>query len=491
MGNKVRKHKAGILMPISSLPNKYGIGSFGKEAFDFVDFLKDSKQSYWQILPLGQTSYGDSPYQSPSINAGNPYFVDLDILYEEGLLTRKELKEAIHKTKKVDYGWLFENRYLTLRKAFSRFTKNNEYKRFIKKNPWVIDYGLFISLKEKNRNVSWNKWPSNEKKYSSAIKQKNIYKDEIDFWSFIQFEFFKQWSNLKKYANDNQIEIIGDMPIYVAYDSVDVWKDKKNYLLDKNNNPTVVAGCPPDYFSEDGQLWGNPIYNYNHMKQNGYEWWIERLKFNLNLYDIVRIDHFRGFAGYYTVPYGDKTARNGKWKKGKGKEIFTEIKNKVKDVKVIAEDLGYIDKPVEDLIDFCGFPGMKVLQFAFTDDGDKYLPRNFVNSNCVVYTGTHDSDCSLSWIKRMSKTTKKKFINETKMFINKSDVERFIKLAMNSIADYAIIPLQDYIELSNREGRVNIPSTSTGNWQWILDDKAINNKLIRKIKTITESSGRG
>ena len=227
------------------------------------------------------------------------------------------------------------------------------------------------------------------------------------------------------------------------------------------------------------------------MKQNGYEWWIERLKFNLNLYDIVRIDHFRGFAGYYTVPYGDKTARNGKWKKGKGKEIFTEIKNKVKDVKVIAEDLGYIDKPVEDLIDFCGFPGMKVLQFAFTDDGDKYLPRNFVNSNCVVYTGTHDSDCSLSWIKRMSKTTKKKFINETKMFINKSDVERFIKLAMNSIADYAIIPLQDYIELSNREGRVNIPSTSTGNWQWILDDKAINNKLIRKIKTITESSGRG
>ena len=490
MGNKVRKHKAGILMPISSLPNKYGIGSFGKEAFDFVDFLKDSKQSYWQILPLGQTSYGDSPYQSPSINAGNPYFVDLDILYEEGLLTRKELKEAIHKTKKVDYGWLFENRYLTLRKAFSRFTKNNEYKRFIKKNPWVNDYALFMSLKVKNNYVSWNLWSKNEQDYKRIKKEENEYQEEVDFWSFIQFEFFRQWNNLKKYANKNHIEIIGDMPIYVAYDSVDVWKDKKNYLLDKNYNPTVVAGCPPDGFSPDGQLWGNPIYNYKRMQKDNFSWWVDRMKFNLTIYDIVRIDHFRGFAGYYTVPFKDKTARNGKWKKGMGKEIFTAINNAIPNARVIAEDLGFIDQPVVDLIKYCGYPRMKMLQFAFYDDGAEFLPRMYENDNCIVYSATHDSDCSKTWLKEQDNKTVKSFRRETSSFKGDSGVVKLIKLAMTSIANYAIIPLQDYLELTNEEGRMNTPSTSVGNWQWRVNSRAINKHLSKKIKNITEACKR-
>lgn len=468
-------HKTGILLPISSLPCKYGIGSFGKSAYDFIDFLKKTNQTCWQILPLNPTSYGDSPYQSLASLAGNPYFIDLDLLYNEKLLSKKELDMNINKSKKIDYGWLFTTRFKTLKLAYSRFLKDEQYFSFINKNSyWLDDYAKFMTLKEKNNYKDWLNW--------------NIYEfnnDEKEFWYFIQYMFDKQWKNVFDYAHKNNIVIIGDMPIYVALDSVDVWMNKENFLLDENNYPTLVAGCPPDGFSPDGQLWGNPIYNWEYMKNNNFSWWINRIRRNLELYDIIRIDHFRGFSGFYAIPYGDTTARFGHWEKAYGKELFKVINATFKDAKIIAEDLGFITIDVRELLDFTGYPGMKILQFAFYDEDAEFLPRMYKTSNCVVYTGSHDADCTKTWIKNISGDAKVRFKKECLDISNYKGVYAMIFLALSSKANLSIIPMQDYLCLTNEEGRMNTPSIPYGNWTYRLSNRYNTNSLKNKIREIT------
>ena len=473
-------HKTGILLPISSLPSKYGIGSFGKSAYDFIDFLKETHQTCWQILPLNPTSYGDSPYQSPAALAGNPYFIDLDLLYKDKLLTKSELDENINKSKKIDYGWLFNTRYKVLRTAFSRFVKNSDYNDFIKRSSyWLTDYANFMALKEKNGYKDWLNWENYE-----------VDTKDLEFWYFVQYLFDKQWNNILNYAHNNQITIIGDMPIYVALDSVDVWMNKDDFLLDEANYPTLVAGCPPDGFSPDGQLWGNPIYNWEKMKNDNFSWWIKRFKRNLELYDIIRIDHFRGFAGYYAIPYGDTTARFGAWHQAPGKELFKTVNETFKDAKIIAEDLGFITDDVRELLEYTGYPGMKILQFAFYDEDAEYLPRMYKSSNCVVYTGSHDADCSNTWIKNISGDALTRFKKECLAITTYKGVYAMIDLALSSKANLSIIPIQDYLNLTNEEGRMNTPSIAYGNWTYRLSNRYATNKLKEKIKEITIKTNR-
>ena len=473
-------HKTGILLPISSLPSNYGIGGFGKSAYKFIDFLKETNQTCWQILPLNPTSYGDSPYQSPSSLAGNPYFIDLDLLYQDKLLTKDELKENINKSKNVDYGWLFNTRFNVLRKAFNRFVKNDDYYEFLKRsNYWLTDYAKFMALKEKNNYKDWLNWDVLD-----------VNEEDLEFWYFIQYLFDKQWNDVLKYAHDNGITIIGDMPIYVALDSVDVWMNKSDFLLDKDNYPTLVAGCPPDGFSPDGQLWGNPIYNWEKMKQDNFSWWIKRIKRHLELYDIIRIDHFRGFAGYYAIPYGDATARYGAWHSAPGKELFKTVNETFNDAKIIAEDLGFITPDVRELLEFTGYPGMKILQFAFYDEDAEFLPRMYKTSNCVVYTGSHDADCTYTWIKNVEGDTKKRFKKECLDKTTYKGVYAMIHLALSSTANLSIIPIQDYLCLTNEEGRMNTPSTASGNWTYRLSNRYNTNTLKEKIKTITIETSR-
>lgn len=391
-------HKSGLLMAVSALPSEYGIGSFGKACFDWLDFLDKTGTKCWQILPLNPTAYGDSPYQSPASFAGNPYFVDLEELYKEGLLTSDELDGEKCKSERIDYGRLFLTRIAVLKKAFSRFVKTVEYVRFCHKNKqWLDDYALFFSIKESYDYAPWSSWADEYRIYKNAIERKSDFECQTEFWRFVQFKFFTQWKKVRDYARSKGIKIIGDIPIYVAYDSVDVWSNTDEYLLDENLNPTFVAGCPPDGFSPDGQLWGNPIYDYAKMEKNGFKWWCSRIKICASLFDIVRIDHFRGFAGYYSVPYGEKTARNGHWEKGPGGKLFDAINQSVPNAKIIAEDLGFLTDDVRELIAYCGYPGMKILQFAFFDEDSEYLPRLYANKDYVVYTGSHDADCTRTW----------------------------------------------------------------------------------------------
>ena len=485
------KHKSGILMPISSLPSKYGIGNFGKSAYEFVDFLFETKQKCWQVLPLNPTSYGDSPYQSPASSAGNPYFIDPEMLYEDGLLTKEELNESINESKKVDYGWLFNTRFNLLRLAFSRFNPDKKYNKFYKENEyWLKDYALFMALKVKHNYQEWTKWDDSYKDIKSAYNYIDTFIDEMSFWYFVQFKFFEQWNKLLKYAHSKKIVIIGDMPIYVAHDSVDVWKDPSQFLLDEKYNPTVVSGCPPDGFTPDGQLWGNPIYNWEKMKNENFSWWCDRIKMSFKLYDILRIDHFRGFAGYYNIPYGDVNARRGKWDSAPGKELFKTIKQKFPKTKIIAEDLGYITDDVRELLDYTGFPGMKILQFAFFDEEHEFLPRLYTTNNCIAYTGSHDSDCTKTWAMNLSGEAVERFNKECPKIENESDTYSLIEFAFNSIANLVIIPIQDYLELTNEEGRMNTPSTSEGNWTYRIDENYNNEKLKNKIKAITIRTNR-
>ena len=474
-------HKTGILLPISSLPSNYGIGSFGKSAYEFIDFLYDTHQTCWQILPLNPTSYGDSPYQSPASLAGNPYFIDLELLYEEGLLTKEELKENINKSIKIDYEWLFNTRLIVLNKAFKRFNKNDFYHKFIIHNDyWLNDYAKFMVLKERNNYKTWQEFNNFE-----------IDDKELEFWYFIQYKFNEQWNNILEYAHRKNITIIGDLPIYVALDSVDVWKEKEVFQLDDDNYPICVAGCPPDGFTIDGQVWGNPLYNWEYLKRNNFSWWIKRFKRNLELYDIIRIDHFRGFAGYYSIPYLNSTARGGKWNSAPGIEFFNTINETFKDAKVIAEDLGYITDDVIELLEFTGYPGMKILQFAFYDDNSIMLPRMYNTKNCVVYTGSHDSDCTLSWINNLDEKTYARFENECLSKTEYKGVYALIYLALSSSANLSIIPISDYLMLSNEEGRINIPSIPNGNWTFKLNNKYITNSLRNKVLEITTITNRG
>ena len=484
------KRKSGILMPISSLPSKYGIGSFGASAYDFIDFISEAGARCWQVLPLNPTSYGDSPYQSPASVAGNPYFVDLDVLCKKGLVTKEELKENIHDSERVDYGWLFENRYTVLRKAYARFLESGEnkssaYKSFTKKNArWLSDYSLFMALKVHYSYACWTSWADEHKDASSARALSENFRAEQGFWEWVQYEFDNQWQALLMYAHAKGIYVIGDMPIYVAHDSMDVWSAPEQFLLDESFNPTVVAGCPPDGFSPDGQLWGNPIYDWDLMKERGFDWWLGRVDSAFRLYDILRIDHFRGFAGYYNIPFGHTTAREGKWSSAPGIELFRTVKAAFPKAKIIAEDLGFITPDVRELLTDSGFPGMKMLQFAFFDDDSEYLPRTYTSANCVVYPGSHDSDCVKSWYMGLSKDVKKRFNRECPRRNGQSRTYDVIELALASRGNLVVVPMQDYLELKNEQGRMNTPSVADGNWNWRIKPRYRTEALKKKINDL-------
>ena len=483
----------GVLMPVASLPGKYGIGCFSKEAYKFIDRLKAAGQTYWQILPLGPTGYGDSPYQSFSTFAGNPYFVDLDTLVSDGLLTAAECGKYDwgKDPHRIDYEKIYQSRFKILRKAFERFDPSSEkgYKRFISANKfWLDDYALYMAVKNAFGGVSFAEWDDDIRlREKDALKRyREKYNVEIDFYRFIQYEFDKQWRALKSYANKNGVEIIGDIPIYVAFDSADTWAEPKLFQLDDNVMPIAVAGTPPDAFSKTGQLWGNPLYEWKYHKETGYAWWIKRISHCLKLYDVVRIDHFRGFDEYYSIPYGDKTAVGGKWRKGPGYALFRAVKKELGDVNVIAEDLGFLTPSVLKLVKDTGFPGMKVLEFAFNSREDSdYLPHNYVK-NCIVYTSAHDNDTILGWYDSISKADRK-YANDYLNNAGHTGEELawdFIRLAMASVADTCIISMHDFLALGS-EARINVPSTLGGNWVWRMDKDAFTPALIRKIRFMT------
>ena len=489
--------KSGIIMHISSLPGKYGIGTFGKEAYKFVDFLKKSGQGYWQILPLSQTGYGDSPYQSFSAFAGNPYFIDFDMLNQEGFLEKNDYEEINfgNDLEDVDYGLLFIEKLKVLRIAYEK-SKNKlgeDYKNFKKEqNLWLYDYALYMAIKEHFNLKSWQEWDEDIKKRTEgSIKHysKEV-KEDVEYWMFIQYIFFKQWYKLKSYANSLGVRIIGDMPIYIAADSVDVWANPQGFLLDKNQVPISVAGCPPDAFSETGQLWGNPIYDWSYLEKTGYKWWINRVRESLKMYDVIRIDHFRGFESYWSVPYGEKTAVNGKWVKGPGTKLFKAIENALGKVNIIAEDLGYLTDEVLKFRDETGFPGMKVLQFAFDSrEESDYLPHNYIK-NCIAYTGTHDNDTFRGWYEL---TGNKEDIKHCIKYLHLNEDEGynwgFIRGAWSSVADTAIAIMQDFLNLGN-EARMNLPSTTGENWRWRLKEGMLTDELAKKIYDMTKLYGR-
>lgn len=486
---------SGILMPIFSLPSPYGIGTFGAEAFRFIDFLKRGGQSYWQILPLNPTGFGDSPYQSFSSFAGNPYFIDLDTLIGEGLLTKEEVGACDFgdDPQKIDYEKMYKYRYRLLKKAFHRFCSDSSYSLFESKNAfWLDNYALFMAIKQANDGACWYTWPEAlVKKDSDAIKNaENKYIEEINFHKFLQFKFYEQWSAVKKYANESGIKIIGDAPIYVALDSADVWAEPQQFQLDEDYTPRAVAGVPPDAFSEDGQLWGNPLYDWEYMKQTGYAWWKRYLTNAFMRYDTVRIDHFRGFESYFAIPYGDTNAKNGRWIKGPDIDLFDALRAEFgSDLPIIAEDLGVITPAVRKMLKEAGFPGMKVLQFAFSGNSDNaYLPHNIIK-NCIVYTGTHDNDTIMGWLKSSDANT----VKQAKDYLNYQDENGFnwamIRAAWSSVADTCIIPMADLLGFDSK-ARINTPSTLGENWCWRIKGECVNPWLSDILKENTALYGR-
>ena len=496
--------KSGILLHIASLPNKYGIGTMGREAYKFVDWLRSAGQSLWQILPLSQTSFGDSPYQSFSIYAGNPYFISLETLEEEGLLKHKEYADInwCKDPRYIDYATMYENFYKVMRLAFGRFSKgrngnvSEEYKAFVAENPWLENYTLFMALKDAHGGKSWCEWetPLRLRDVTAVYSAKKKYAKDMEFYAFLQFEFFRQWYKLKKYANDNGIQIIGDIPIYVAMDSADTWANPWLFKLDEKNCPTQVAGCPPDGFSATGQLWGNPLYNWEVHRNSGYEWWIKRIANCFRLYDVVRIDHFRGFDEYYAIPYGDATAENGWWEKGPGIDLFRAISASLGDREIIAEDLGYMTDSVKRLVEESGYPNMKVIEFAFderdTGNASDYLPHNYPR-NCVVYTGTHDNETLLSWLEDITPAERRqvrKYLNNFKDS-GKELCNDLICLVMQSVANLCIVPMQDYLGLDN-SARMNQPSTLGKNWKWRLKEGQFTAELQKEMLELATRYGR-
>ena len=487
---------SGVLMPISSLPSPYGIGTMGKAARKFVDFLVKGGQTYWQILPICPTSYGDSPYQSFSSFAGNPYFIVLEYLCKDKLLTKAECESFDWggSEQYVDYGTMYVSRYALLKKAYARFVKKTpaDFAAFCKKEAdWLEDYALFMALKDANGGVAWLEWDNDIKrrKPSALDKAKKQYADDIEFYKMLQYLFFKQWKELKAYANEKGIQIIGDVPIYVAGDSADVWANPKQFYLDKDLNPIEVAGCPPDAFSADGQLWGNPLFRWSTMKKDDYAWWTKRIQAMASLYDIVRIDHFRGFDSYYAIPAGDKTAKNGNWKKGPGMDLFNKLEEKLGRLPIIVEDLGFLTPSVIKLLKDSGFPGMKVIQFAFDSrEGSDYLPHTYP-THCVVYTGTHDNDTAMGWMK----TAPKASVKFAKEYLNLTQEEGYnwgmMRAAWSSVADMAIVPIQDLLGLGS-EARINTPSTLGNNWKWRATEDQITNALAKKLYRYMEMYGR-
>lgn len=477
---------SGVLMHISSLPGNTGIGTLGEEAYKFIDFLKASGQTYWQVLPLCPTGYGDSPYQSFSTFAGNPYFIDFDFLCKDGLLKKEDYSHIDwgDNAEKVDFEKIFNNRFVVLKKAFENFVSDDDYINFCKENDfWLDDFALYMALKDKNHGRPWNEWEKDivlRKKDVIATVKKEL-NSEIEFYKAIQFFFFKQWMQLKCYANSSGIKIIGDIPIYVAGDSADVWANPKQFLLDEDCNPIDVAGCPPDAFSDEGQLWGNPLYNWDYMKKDGYSWWKKRIEHLCNMCDIIRIDHFRGFESYYCIPSDSKTAKIGEWRKGPGIEFFREIEKSLGKKEIIAEDLGFLTPAVKKMLKQSKYPGMKVLQFAFdTDEENDYLLHNFTK-NSVAYTGTHDNDTIIGY---MTKTAPRKTRKRARDYLSLTRKEGYnwgmMKAVLSSNSDTAIVTMQDLLGLGN-DARMNYPSTTNGNWQWRANSDYITEELTAKL----------
>ena len=487
--------ESGVLMHITSLAGKYGVGTMGKPAFDFVDFLKKAGQSCWQILPLTPTGYGDSPYQSCSTFAGNHYLIDLQKLVEDGLLNTEEIESVrwSDTEEKVNFGLLYNHKLNVLRIAFSRFAPGEDFERFCRENSsWLADFALFMALKAKTGGEPWYRWEDDLKfRNPDAIwKARQALREEIRFYCFVQYIFYTQWNALRTYAHEAGITIIGDVPIYVPLDSADVWSNPELFQLDESLNPTAVAGCPPDAFSEDGQLWGNPLYRWDLLKQDGYNWWINRLAAAGKIYDVVRMDHFRGFESYWSVPAGEATAKNGKWIKGPDMDFMNTVKARLPELRLIAEDLGFLTQAVLDLRDQSGFPGMKVLGFAFDSrDPSEYLPHTYI-PNTVCYTGTHDNMTTRQWFE----TSGEEAVAYAREYMclneKEGDVWGTIRTAFSTVSDLCITPMQDFLNLGG-ESRMNFPGTMTDcNWTWRVKEGMITDALAEKIRKMTVLYGR-
>ena len=487
---------SGILLPVSAIPSRFGIGTFSKEAYEFVDFLAQAGQRYWQILPLGPTGYGDSPYQSFSTFAGNPYYIDLEQLIEKGWLTEADCENVDYGSHEayVDYEKIYFSRFKVLFKAFqnSRIEKDPEFVAFISENKvWLEDYALYMAIKDSKGGISWAEWEEDIKlrEEKSLLIYKEELKEQVLFYQFQQFLFQKQWMKLKEYANEKGILIVGDIPIYVAFDSADTWANPELFQLDEACIPVAVAGCPPDAFSATGQLWGNPLYRWDYHKETGFAWWLRRMEHSFKLYDVVRIDHFRGFDEYYAIPYGDQTAEFGHWEQGPGYDLFKTMKEKLGNKPVIAEDLGFLTPSVLKLVKKTGYPGMKILQFAFdASETSSYLPHNY-QANSVVYTGTHDNDTTLGWFKQLNRHDRafaKKYLD---IRSNKEIEWKFIRAALSCVSDMAIIPMQDYLGLGS-EARINTPSTLGDNWKWRMVQGQLGEELALKIYDTCKLYGR-
>lgn len=487
---------SGILLPISALPSPYGIGTLGKAAYAFADFLHAAGQRYWQLLPLGPTSYGDSPYQSFSTFAGNPYFIDLDLLAEEGLLDKEDLAAADwgNDPRYVDYGKIYEVRFDVLRRAFLRGRERDReaVERFQAENPWLKNYALYMAVKAHFGMKSWLEWPDEAIRVrapEAVARYEKELAEDVAFYTYLQYLFFKQWGELREYIHSLGIRIIGDLPIYVAMDSADVWAEPEFFQLGEGNIPTEVSGVPPDYFSADGQLWGNPLYDYDRMRQDGFGWWIRRVEGASRLFDVIRIDHFRGLESYWAVPYGAETAREGRWRKGPGMDLVGVLTQWFHGLDIIAEDLGFLTPEVHQLLRDSGLPGMKVLEFAFdAREPSNYLPHTY-ERNCVCYVGTHDNETVMQWREQADRAD----VTFARKYLGLNEAEGFhwgmIRGGMSSVADTFVAQMQDYLGLG-AEGRMNTPGTLGNNWRWRLLPGEASPALARKIRQYAHMYGR-
>ena len=487
---------SGILLPISALPSPYGIGTLGKAAYAFADFLHAAGQRYWQLLPLGPTSYGDSPYQSFSTFAGNPYFIDLDLLAEEGLLDKEDLAAADwgNDPRYVDYGKIYEVRFDVLRRAFLRGRERDReaVERFQAENPWLKNYALYMAVKAHFGMKSWLEWPDEAIRVrapEAVARYEKELAEDVAFYTYLQYLFFKQWGELREYIHSLGIRIIGDLPIYVAMDSADVWAEPEFFQLGEGNIPTEVSGVPPDYFSADGQLWGNPLYDYDRMRQDGFGWWIRRVEGASRLFAVIRLDHVRGLESYWAVPYGAETAREGRWRKGPGMDLVGVLTQWFHGLDIIAEDLGFLTPDVHQLLRDSGLPGMKVLEFAFdAREPSNYLPHTY-ERNCVCYVGTHDNETVMQWREQADRAD----VTFARKYLGLNEAEGFhwgmIRGGMSSVADTFVAQMQDYLGLG-AEGRMNTPGTLGNNWRWRLLPGEASPALARKIRRYAHMYGR-
>ncbi|MCQ9626747.1 4-alpha-glucanotransferase [Cetobacterium somerae] len=499
----MKDRSSGILLHITSLPGDYGIGDFGKCAYEFVDFLEKSHQKYWQILPMGITGYGDSPYQSFSAFAGNPYFIDLNSLIELDILTKEDLKSLseLNTISNIQYDKLYIDRYKVLKKAFLNFKNKNllyTLNNFKNKNIWWLEnYALYMAIKDKFNDKSWLEWPRDYKfRDKKTLKKAKLeLQDEINFHIFLQYLFDKQWNELKSYANNKGIKIIGDIPIFIATDSADTWENPNMFCFDKKLQPTKVAGCPPDAFSADGQFWGNVLYNWKYIEKNNFKWWIKRIKSCFKLYDTVRIDHFRGFESFWSIPAKAKTARFGKWEKGPGMKLFNAIKNSLGNLDIIAEDLGFLTPKVYKLLKDSGFPGMKILEFAFDSrEESDYLPHKYPKKS-IAYTGTHDNQTLVGWYETINKKDKIFCDDYLDNFLKDKNIQdnsinwKFIEALWSSNSQLVVAPMQDFLGLDD-SSRMNTPSTLGNNWIWRVDKSFLDSNLSQKISILTKKYNR-